>query len=82
MNKWNRLLNSLDLMFGFTDKKKSTFRKVGQDYDEKNNEHVILIEYRVKREGESVVHKRKGGSGPLLRQISSRVKHQRRRSPQ
>ena len=44
MNKWNRLLNSLDLMFGFTDKKKSTFRKVGQTFDERTNEYVIQIE--------------------------------------
>lgn len=59
MNKWNRLLNSLDLMFGFTDKKKSTFRKVGQTFDERTNEYVIQIEYRVRRGGDGVVVKRK-----------------------
>ena len=58
MNKWNRLLNSLDLMFGFTDKKKSTFRKVGQTFDERTNEYVIQIEYRVRRGGDGVVVKR------------------------
>ena len=58
MNKWNRLLNSLDLMFGFTDKKKSTFRKVGQTFDERTNEYVIQIEYRVRRGDDGVVVKR------------------------
>jgi len=58
MNKWNRLLNSLDLMFGFTDKKKSTFRKVGQTFDERTNEYVIQIEYRVRRGNDGVVVKR------------------------
>ena len=58
MNKWNRLLNSLDFMFGFTDKKKSTFRKVGQAFDERTNEYVIQIEYRVRRGGDGVVVKR------------------------
>ena len=61
MNKWNRLLNSLDLMFGFTDKKKSTFRKVGHTFDERTNEYVITIEYRVRRGGDGVVSKRSGG---------------------
>ena len=59
MNKWNRLLNSLDLLFGFTDKKKSTFRKVGQTFDERTNEYVIQIEYRVRRGDDGVVVKRK-----------------------
>ena len=60
MNKWNRLLDSLDQVFGFRDKKKSTFRKVGQTFDERTNEHVIHIEYRVRRGGDEVVTKRKG----------------------
>ena len=45
-------------MFGFTDKKKSTFRKVGQTFDERTNEYVIQIEYRVRRGGDGVVVKR------------------------
>jgi len=48
MNKWNRLLEALDLMFGFQDKKKSTFRKTGQIFDERTNEYVITVEYRVR----------------------------------
>ena len=58
MNKWNRLLNSLDLMFGFTDKKKSTFRKVGQTFDERTGEHVFQIEYRVRRGGDALYNRK------------------------
>ena len=48
MNKWNRLLASLDDVLGFKNKIRSTFRKHSQGFDEKTNEHVILIEYRVR----------------------------------
>jgi len=61
MNKWNRLLAMLDQVFGFKDKKKSTFRKTGHTFDERTNEHVVHIEYRVRRGGDGVVTKRKGG---------------------
>ena len=57
MNKWNRLLASLDQVFGFMDRKKSTFRKVSQTFDERTNEHVVMIEYRVRRGGDGVVTK-------------------------
>ena len=60
MNKWNRLLQILDRTFGFEDKKKSTFRKIGHTFDERTNEHVITIEYRVRRGGDQVVTKRQG----------------------
>ena len=49
MNKWNKLLAILDQVFGFDDKKKSTLRKVGQHFDERTNEYVFIIEYRVRR---------------------------------
>ena len=48
MNKWNRLLAMLDQVFGFENKVKSTFKKVSQDFDEKTNEHVFVIEYRIR----------------------------------
>ena len=51
MNKWNRLLAALDEVFGFPDKIRSKFRKLSQDFDEKTNEHVVLIEYRVRVKG-------------------------------
>ena len=47
MNKWNRLLASLDRVFGMNNKERSTFKKLSQNFDERTNEHVILIEYRV-----------------------------------
>ena len=37
MNKWNRLLKTLDYMFGFRDQKKSTFRKVSHTFDERQS---------------------------------------------
>ena len=51
MNKWNRLLASLDRVFGMSNKERSTFKKLSQEFDEKTNEHVILIEYRVRMKG-------------------------------
>ena len=49
MNKWNKLLAAFDRVYGFGDQKKSAFRKVSQSYDERTNELVVLIEYRVRR---------------------------------
>ena len=51
MNKCNQLLAMMDDVFGFPNKIRSKFRKVSQDFDEKTNEHVILIEYRVNVKG-------------------------------
>ena len=51
MNKSNQLLALLDRVFGFPNKRRSTFRKLSQDFDEKTNEHVIWIEYRVQAKG-------------------------------
>ena len=51
MNKWNRLLASLDEVLGFKNKIRSKYRKVSQSFDEKTNEHVVLIEYRVSVKG-------------------------------
>jgi hypothetical protein len=51
MNKSNQLLALLDRLFGFPNKIRSTFRKHSQGFDEKTNEHVIFIEYRVSVKG-------------------------------
>ena len=51
MNKSNQLLVLLDRVFGFPNKIKSTFRKHSQSFDQKTNEHVILIEYRISVKG-------------------------------
>ena len=61
MNKWNRLLATLDQVFGMN-KEQSTFKKLSQDFDEKTNEHVIVIEYRVRVKGtvKSTPKKRSG----------------------
>ena len=55
MNAMTRLLADLDQVYGFNDKKKSNYRKVSQTFDERTNEHVIMIEYRVRRGGGGVV---------------------------
>ena len=49
-NNYNRLLDALDGIFGFNDQVKSTFRKVRQFFDERTNEQVVIIEYRVRRD--------------------------------
>ncbi len=82
MNKHNRLLAVLDDVFGMENILNSEFRKVGQDFDEKTNEHVFYIEYRVRGKGELITTPRLGKRKPkkklreqeLLRQINDRVK--------
>ena len=49
MNNYNKLLDALDGIFGFDDQLKFTFRKVRQYFDERNDEQVGIIEYRVRR---------------------------------
>jgi hypothetical protein len=69
-------------VFGIENKIKSQFRKVGQDFDEKTNEHVFYIEYRVRGKGELRTTPRLGKRKPkkrlreqeLLRQINAQVK--------
>ena len=51
MNSHTKLLALLDEVFGPDNKAKSSFRKVSQDYDERTDEHVVLIEYRSREKG-------------------------------
>ena len=82
MNKHNRLLVALNDVFGMENVRKSQFRKVGQDFDEKTNEHVFYIEYRVRGTGELVTTPRLAKRKPkkklkeqeLLRQINDRLR--------
>ena len=82
MNKETRLSAVLDAVFGIENKLGSQFRKVGQDFDEKTNEHVFYIEYRVRGKGElkttPILGKRKPKKKlkeqELLRQINARVR--------
>lgn len=48
MKNWSRLLAVLDKTIGFPNRIDSTVKKVRQMYDEKKNEHVIYLEYRVR----------------------------------
>ncbi len=82
MNKHNRLLAVLNDVFGMENVRKSQFRKVRQDFDEKTNEHVFYIEYRVRGTGDLVTTPRLAKRKPkkklkeqeLLRQINARVR--------
>ncbi|MAF82905.1 MAG: hypothetical protein QF877_16800 [Gammaproteobacteria bacterium] len=51
MNTENKLVNLLDKLFGLKNKTKSSYRVVSQDFDERTNEHVALIEYRFRGKG-------------------------------
>ena len=65
MTKWDRLLAALDLVFGFQVWKKSSVKKRRQGFDEKTNEHVFIIDYRVMKgeHSDPKQRKEKGISG-------------------
>jgi hypothetical protein len=74
MNKWNQLVVSLDHVFGMNNKERSTFKKLSQDYDERTNELVIVIEYRVRVRGavKSTLRKKSGREQmAFLRQLAA-----------
>jgi hypothetical protein len=77
MNKWNKLLKMLDAVFGFESIKNSSVKKLKQYYDEKRDEHVFVVEYRVvkgnndKQNGKH--HSEKFKPGNLIRDINSQV---------
>lgn len=48
MTKEDQLLMMLDRMYGFGRKIQSKFRKLRQYFDETTNEHVFIIEYRLR----------------------------------
>jgi len=70
MNKWNQLLAALDAALGFPNQTDSTFKQVGQRYDQKAGEHVIVLEYRV-RVSPGIAEQ---GNMPLLAEINDRVR--------
>ena len=74
MNKHTRLLAVLNDVFGMENILKSHFRKVGQDFDEKTDEHVFYIEYRVRGKGELRTTPSNRSKKKLLRQINDQVK--------
>jgi len=48
MNKWNNLLAVLDQALGFPNRQSSKVMKRTQGFDNKTQEHVIWLEYRVR----------------------------------
>jgi len=71
MTKENQLLVMFDRVFGFVNKKSSTYRKVNQFYDERTGEHVVLLEYRVRVEPGISMDKRKQNYA-LIQQLHQR----------
>lgn len=80
MNKWKTLLAALDQVYGFQNQVKSSIKKVRQGFDEKANEHIVIIEYRVmrgdnlklskkKRKEEGELRRAKKRKGELLRDL-------------
>ena len=70
MNKWNQLLKCLDAVYGFDNQVKSSVKKIRQGFDEKTDEHVFIIEYRVKRSelsAKAVKRKKAKEAGELRR---------------
>ena len=61
MTKWDKLLAALDQVFGFQDRTKSSVKKRHQAFDQKTNEHVFIIEYRVVKGEHSDPKKRQAG---------------------
>lgn len=48
MNPWNNLLKALDAALGFPNRRDSTVKKLYQGYDNRTNQHVIWLQYRVR----------------------------------
>lgn len=71
MNKVEYLLRALDRVFGFEDKKRSAFRKRSEWFDQKSNEHVILIEYRTSRKGQIPV-----ATEPANQQVIRKIRNE------
>jgi len=90
MNKWEQLLKCLDNVYGFDNQVKSSFKKINQGFDNKSNEHIFIIEYRVMRsELSAKAVKRKKAKdagelrrsnqvkvGQLIRDINNQANHQ------
>lgn len=88
MNKWNQLTAILNKTFGFEHIKKSSVKKTKQYYDEKSDEHVFVIEYRVMRDlnPKRTQHKKrieqradKIQMGKLLQDINAQVVYEETR---
>jgi hypothetical protein len=84
MTNWDKLIVMMDRVFGFGQKQSSSVRKIKQDFDEKSNEHVIWLEYRIKPSRGGVVTKPKHSGGDdtkpskeLLQQINTLVKQKK-----
>lgn len=69
MNGWNRLLAALDATFGLSNKAASKVKKLRQGFDNKTQEHVIWLEYRVRVNGASLVTAGNDRQMALMREL-------------
>jgi hypothetical protein len=83
MTNWNQLLQILDRTIGFPNKASSTVKKVKEAYDDKRNEHVIWLEYRIKISNDGPMDLRqpatKNRDMAFLRQLSTAMQSRRDR---
>ncbi len=83
MNNWNQLLLILDKTLGFPNKSSSTVKKIKEDYDNQRNEHVILLEYRIKTSNDGPMDLRKPAvkrrDMAFLKQLSQAMQSRRAR---
>jgi hypothetical protein len=85
MTNWNQLLLILDKTLGFSNKTSSTVKKIKEAYDNKRNEHVIWLEYRIKTSNDDgPIDLRppaaKNRDMAFLRQLSTAMQSRRDRS--
>ena len=76
MNKWEQLCKSLDAVYGFENQVKSSVKKIRQGFDEKSNEHVFFIEYRVMRsdlDAKALKRKKAKEAGELRRANQAKI---------
>lgn len=48
-DKWNNLLNALDLTYGGQDRTTSRYKVTKQSFDNDKQEHIVYLEYRFRR---------------------------------
>lgn len=81
MTNWNQLLRILDQTLGFPNRASSTVKKIKEDYDNTRDEHVILLEYRIKTSNDGPLDLRKQTTKnrdmAFLKQLSTAMRTRR-----
>ena len=84
MTNWNQLLQILDKTLGFPNKASSTVKKIKEGYDNRRNEHVVLLEYRIRTSNDGPLDLRKQTTKnrdmAFLKQLAAAAKSRRDQS--